>query len=643
MEIRRNWKILVGIFICAIGIMLNGNREAFAENIFETIADVDDPNGFGGYFVVGENRNYTYKVTPDETGIYCIECASDTVPKGEYIYPMLNIYAYNESKQVISEGVWSKIETDKVRAEAYIYMVKGKTYYIGAWTQDLKGVTVNLTMVKTDLVAQPKMKYRVFFESEENEKAIKGNYNWDSENATLTFENCEIGPCTVRFDAINSDSPEGKNYYFATDDFSNIKNIKVVFKGENKCVKENDSSFIFYMNAGYVNVGIEFTGGGTVNIDEEYSLCFLRTVGDVLLDDITFDINREKPEIGGEIAFVTKSNLKVINSTIKANLDFCAPMFRAGADIVVDDSSMFINADWGGEWENKTSYGVFSAGGKVLLNSGSLFIVADPEYISLLEENNYCSYKTPAEGIVINKDKFTIISGKDIMDLSKYKYSLENTSYIYDGKEKTPKVTIEGLVEGKHFEVEYSDNVNVGKAKFKVTGIGMFTGTIEGTFDIVEDPANKKADEDTEAETTLTDGKLIYKKLADASADGKKAGKVEVIGLKKKNLKKITVKSVVKLNGKKYKVTSIAAYAFKGNKKITKVTIGKNVRSIGKKAFFGCKKLKSVKIKSKKLKVGKKAFYRKGGKKLTIKVPKKLKNKYKKAFKKAKTNKYVIK
>ena len=256
----------------------------------------------------------------------------------------------------------------------------------------------------------------------------------------------------------------------------------------------------------------------------------------------------------------------------------------------------------------------------------------------MLEKNKYCSIGMKEEGVEINKDKFTYVSVNNV-DISKLKYTLENTTYIYDGKAKTPKVTIPGLVEGKHFEVKYSDNVNVGKAKFTVTGIGMFTGKIEGTFEIKEKQVeNKKTDE-----SVLTDGKLIYKKLADASADGKTAGKVQVVGLQKKNLKKITIKAVVTLDGKKYNVTSIAANAFKGNKKITKVTIGKNVTTIGKKAFFGCKKLKTVKINSKKLKVGKKAFYRKGGKKLTIRVPKKLKKKYKKAFKKAKTNEFIVK
>ena len=88
----------------------------------------------------------------------------------------------------------------------------------------------------------------------------------------------------------------------------------------------------------------------------------------------------------------------------------------------------------------------------------------------------------------------------------------------------------------------------------------------------------------------------------------------------------------MKIGGKTYKVTSIAAEAFKGNKKLKKVTIGKNIQSIGKEAFYGCRKLSSIMIKTTKLKsktVGVRAF--KGiAAKAKIKVPKSKKAAYKK-------------
>ncbi len=58
-------------------------------------------------------------------------------------------------------------------------------------------------------------------------------------------------------------------------------------------------------------------------------------------------------------------------------------------------------------------------------------------------------------------------------------------------------------------------------------------------------------------------------------------------------------------------VTKIGNSAFRNCKKLTMLIIGKNVQKIGKKAFYKCKKLRYILVKSKKLKVkniGDKAF-----------------------------------
>ncbi len=91
-----------------------------------------------------------------------------------------------------------------------------------------------------------------------------------------------------------------------------------------------------------------------------------------------------------------------------------------------------------------------------------------------------------------------------------------------------------------------------------------------------------------------------------------------------KNVKSVTIPASIKISGKAYKVTAIANNAFKGNKKLSKVTIGANVKKIGKNAFKGCSNLKKIIIKTKKLTaktVGKNAF--KGiNKKAVVKAPK---------------------
>ncbi len=111
----------------------------------------------------------------------------------------------------------------------------------------------------------------------------------------------------------------------------------------------------------------------------------------------------------------------------------------------------------------------------------------------------------------------------------------------------------------------------------------------------------------------------------------------------KKNVKKVSIPATITVKGIKYQVTAVSKDAFKNNKKVTQVTIDKNVNNIGKNAFYGCKNLKKVIIKTTKLTkktVGKNAF--KGiHKKATIKVPKKKLNAYKKLLKNAGMNKSV--
>ena len=102
-----------------------------------------------------------------------------------------------------------------------------------------------------------------------------------------------------------------------------------------------------------------------------------------------------------------------------------------------------------------------------------------------------------------------------------------------------------------------------------------------------------------------------------------------------KNIISVNIPSTVKISGKRYKVTGIAANAFKNYKKLKKVTIGTNINKIGKKAFYSCSSLKNIKVKTSKLtnsRIGRQAF--KGiHKKAVIKVPKRQLKTYKKILK----------
>ena len=99
--------------------------------------------------------------------------------------------------------------------------------------------------------------------------------------------------------------------------------------------------------------------------------------------------------------------------------------------------------------------------------------------------------------------------------------------------------------------------------------------------------------------------------------------------------KSINIPATIKANGITYKVTTIAAKAFKQNKKLQSVTVGANVKSISNNAFFKCLSLKTVNLKTVLLtsKTASKKAFKGANKKLVIKVPKKVKKSYKKIFK----------
>ena len=171
-------------------------------------------------------------------------------------------------------------------------------------------------------------------------------------------------------------------------------------------------------------------------------------------------------------------------------------------------------------------------------------------------------------------------------------------------------------------------------------------------YEALSPEAKEMAKEDF-AKLTAAEKAVVAKKEADKAANavkkgdsfkiGKnnykvtkisgKAGEVSFVNCTSNKLTKVSIPDTVNYKGYNFKVTAIQSKALKGYKKLTTVTIGKNVISIGANAFNGDAKLKKITVKSTGLKkVGAKAL--KGiHKKAVIKVPKKMLKKYKKIFK----------
>lgn len=164
---------------------------------------------------------------------------------------------------------------------------------------------------------------------------------------------------------------------------------------------------------------------------------------------------------------------------------------------------------------------------------------------------------------------------------------------IYTGSAIEPEVLLlageQELQPEKDYTVTYENNVNIGAATVTVNGVGNYTGTITGQFEI-EAPVGE----------VLTLGKYCYKITSDNTA--------EFAGLGKTGEKKVTVPKSITIGGRNFRVNSIAAKALYKNKKVTTVVIGNNVKTIGKSAFEGCKQLKSVTVGTGVTKINAKAF-----------------------------------
>jgi len=178
--------------------------------------------------------------------------------------------------------------------------------------------------------------------------------------------------------------------------------------------------------------------------------------------------------------------------------------------------------------------------------------------------------------------------------VAKATVTLKTNSYNYDGKAKKPavkSVVLNGvtLKEGTDYTVKYSSNKNIGTAKVTITGKGNYEGSVVKTFTI-------KAKNGT----TFKSGAYKYKVTG--------ASTVAFAGINKDTTKKVTIAATVKYGNKTFKVTSIADNALKGKKKVTQVTIGKNVTTIGKSAFENCTKLSKVTIGANVTTISDKAF-----------------------------------
>jgi len=209
----------------------------------------------------------------------------------------------------------------------------------------------------------------------------------------------------------------------------------------------------------------------------------------------------------------------------------------------------------------------------------------------------------------------------------------ESGAYLEAG---TYEIMLGGERTGKTVEVADAPNATVHISLNYTTATPEDEIDDDDDFEENTDLPDGDTDQQSEKEAIKVGDTFTVKKLQ-YKVTGVKAGSLTVTLTKNNNskAKTVSIPKTVKYKGKSFKVTAVAAKAFRQNQKLEKVTIGANVKTIGANAFKDCKKLKKINVKGSVVKkVGKNAL--KGiHKNCRIKVPKKKVATYQKLFGKA--------
>ncbi len=111
-------------------------------------------------------------------------------------------------------------------------------------------------------------------------------------------------------------------------------------------------------------------------------------------------------------------------------------------------------------------------------------------YAETYAKENKIKFSTGEPGVDVPDDE-PDDGSYDISDEA-YIVTLETEVYDYDGREKSPLVTVkkgeQELRLGTDFLVDYENNINPGTAKAIVTGRKLYTGTVTKEFTINLNP-----------------------------------------------------------------------------------------------------------------------------------------------------------
>ncbi len=318
----------------------------------------------------------------------------------------------------------------------------------------------------------------------------------------------------------------------------------------------------------------------------------------------------------------------------------------------------------------RAAYDELTSAQKQLVTNYSTLTAAEETYQGFEDVDK----DTAVEEVIALINKIGTVTGDS-------KAAIEAARAAYDKLTEAQKKLVtnfDTLTAAEKTYQEIKDKAEVDAVIALINKIGTVTGNSKAAIDAAKAAYNKLTEAQKKLVTnfaTLTAAENTYQQIKDKENNAVKKGesynvgsyRYKVLDVSKKTVavtkalkssKTIKVPNTVKIKGGTYKVTEVAKNAFKNNKKVQTVTIGKNVTKIGasafsgskklkkvtisstalktidKQAFYNCKKLATVKIVSKKLKTVATKSFKGTAKKIKVDVPNNKKKAYKKLFKK---------
>ena len=459
----------------------------------------------------------------------------------------------------------------------------------------------------------------------------KGSATFDPKTSTLTLDNAEMSKCMNLHNVSSRYFVEEEGYYNPYNEaviVSNLPSLRIIIKGTNVVKRTEDYQLRDLVRA-YGDV--EITGDGSVEGNLVSSHYFIQ---DDSGESVPYDGICKLPITAfGKVTIDGITAKRLIVNPEKTldikNASFEGGQFSSGTGLTLTNVNIEQDKETGGP----DSIMETTVGGKSLVVDNSIlnYVTVDTD-----ENTQSINFKNSIIQLQGKSNAEVTVSGGDNTSLV-----IENSTFKAYGKAKgvtnisESKITLAkcAITRGAwkasgYFDIEPVENVPSSGGDDKDTGN---TDKGDGKTDANTQTGDKSSggEKDSAAgnkESGSQDNKTpevgaieqdksgtATYKVTETSKDssGKTVVQVSYTAptATESNKTAVNVPNTTTLkDGTIAQVTEIAASAFKNNKKITSVTIGKNVRKIGNKAFYGCKKIKTVNLGSGVTTIGSSAF-----------------------------------